>query len=536
MSNAPAITEPMTEKRFDNPLSTKFESLRRRHRTIGAHGIVMAVLFVAALVIGWLILPGTDERIAALERDGQVSRSLQMLEEQFTAGDRRERTLFQLHRLHEYYGNRDRARQVLELLAAQRPRDTFVQRQLAQHYKQTQDEPAHMRLLASQLAVRYSEPNCRELIGMLRRNARYAEEQKTIVTCRTLGYRRPDDLIRLAYLQASDGNLAETAQLLKAVDDRRWLKESRERLMLFASLIETKQEPEALRRGVRWLKGLSDHDLALDMIYKLVEANRNDLGLQLAREVGGPGDPVSLAVAEIMIDQVQYGAARAFLSGWLEQAKVMDTETATRFVTAAIDAEDPVLAMKGAERHGLKRFEQAELSALAEVMIGRGYVPEFDRIRVMLQPDQLSTNPMLWAAVELRQGRVETARSILGNVRVEGLDERRLGYLAKIVDMAGRPQSPSGMLRPRQLTRAEPATSEGTAQQPSLPRPRIIGPAQERVRQRVQRRTELRQTKQPIPRKRTEPQATTPRPAGPAAGNPSPGVISPIPFPFPQSQ
>ncbi len=514
---------------FDQSLDVKLGRFRKRRYRFGTHGIVMAVLFVAALVVGWLILPGDDERIAALERDGQVSRALQMLEVKFDGGDRRQRTLFQLHRLHEYYGNRDRARQLLELLAIQRPRDTYVQRQLAQNYKQTQDEPAQMRLLAAQLAARYSEPNCRELIGLLRRNARFAEEQTTIATCRTLGYRRPDDLIRLAYLQASDGKLAETAQILKAVDDRRWLKESRERLMLFASLIETKQEPEALRRGVRWLKGLADHDLALDMIYKFVEASRSDLGLQLAREVGTPGDPVSLAVAEIMIDQVQYSAARAFLNGWLEQAKVMDTETATRFVAAGIDAEDPILALRGAERHGLQRFDQVELAALAEVMIGRGYIPEFDRIRILLETEQLNKNPMLMAAVELRQGRIETARSILSNVRVEGLDERRLGYLARIVDMAGRPQSLVPILRPRQFARTEPSAPEGTIQQPSPPRPQIIGPAQARVRQRVQRRAELRQTKQQ--RRRAEPSGTSP-----PAPSPAPSLIQPIPFPFPQSQ
>ena len=512
---------------FNPSLGAKLAQFRKRRHRLGTHGIVMVVLFVAALVVGWLILPGDDERIAALERDGQVSRALQMLEAKFDSGDRRQRTLFQLHRLHEYYGNRERARQLLELLAVQRPRDTFVQRQLAQNYKQTQDEPAQMRLLATQLAARYSEPSCRELIGLLRRNARYAEEQATIATCRSLGYRRPDDLVRLAYLQASDGNLAETAQILRAVDDRRWLKESRDRLMLFASLIEAKQEPEALRRGVRWLKGLSDHDLALDMIYKLVEASRSDLGMQLAREVGTPGDPVSLAVAEIMVDQVQYSAARAFLNGWLEQAKVIDTETATRFVAAGIDAEDPILAMRGAERHGLQRFDQVELAALAEVMIGRGYIPEFDRIRILLEPDQLNRNPMLLAAVELRQGRIETARSILSNVRVESLDERRLGYLARIVDMAGRPQSLVPILRPRQVARAEPSAPDGTFQQPSPPRPQIIGPAQARVRQRVQRRAELGQTKQQ--RRRVEP--TAPGPPVPA-----PVTIQPIPFPFPQSQ
>ena len=489
-------------------------------RDFGPHSVVMALLFGAALVVGWIVLPGDDERIAAFERDGQISRSLHMLEQRFEAGDRRQRTLVQLHRLHEYYGDRERARQVLELLAAERPRDTFVQRQLAQLYKQTHDEPAYMRLLATQLAARYSEPTCRELIGLLRRNGRFVEEQTTIAACRGLGYRRPEDLVRLAYMQASDGNLAETAQILRAVDDRRWLKDSRERLMLFASLIETKQEPEALRRSVRWLKGLADHDLALDMIYKFIEANRNDLGLQLAREVGTPGDPVSLSVAEMMIDQVQYGAARAYLNGWLEQVKVLDTETATRFVAAGIDAEDPLLALRGAERHGLQRFEQPDLVTLAETLIGRGHAAEFDRVHPFLELEQLKANPMIWAATELRQGHIETARTILSSLRIDDLDERRLGYLARIVDMAGRPQNLSAMLRPRPTLAPTPATPDA-AKSPGV-RPQIVGPAQARIKQRVQRRAEAKQTKQ---RRRPEPAAQ------PAPAPFFPFNLQPVPFP-----
>jgi hypothetical protein len=501
------------------PLVSAFEETaapQGSHKT--APRIIMATLFLSAMIVGWLVLPGDDERIAAMQRDGRTALALQLLEQRFTDGDRRQRTLFQLLQLHEHYGNREKSREILELLAAQRPRDAFVQRQLGQLYKQTQDEPAYMRLLARQLSTRYSEPACRELIGLLRRNGRYDDEQATIMSCRAAGYRRAEDLVRLAYLQAADGKLTDTAALLQAVDDRRWLKESRERLMLFASLIEIKQESEALRRGVRWLKGQPDPDLALDMIYKMAEAGRNDLALQLAREIGTPGDPVSLAVAEIMIDQVQYSAARAFLSGWLEQAKVMDSETATRFVTAAIDAEDPSLALKGAERHGLERFEQKELAGLAEVLIGRSMTSEFDRVRRLIDPAVLQQNPMLWAAVELRLGRMESARAILASVRVEDLDERRLTYLARITDLAGRPQNMPAFLRPRQG--AQPA-GVSAAIPPLSARPRIVGPAQARVRQRLQTRNERRLGKQP---RRPSPVVQVPPPNTPV-------VIQPFQFP-----
>ena len=496
------------------------------------HLIVMAVLFVAAAVVAWLVLPGEDERIAALERDGQMQRARQMLEARFAGGDRRPRTLYQLQRLYEFYGDRDRARQVLELLASQRPRDAFVQRQLAFLYKQTQDEPAYIGALQAQLRLRYSEPACRELIGILRRDNRYGDEQQAILTCRGQGYRRVEDLIRLAYLQAADGNLKDAAQALSAVDDRRWLKESRERLMLFSSLVETGQQGEAVRRGVRWLKGQPDTDLALEMIYKFSEAGQNDLGIRLARDVGTAGDSVSLAVGEIMVDQTQLNAARAYLAGWLEQAKQMNGETLQRFVTAAIDAEDPLLALRGAERQGVDRLDAKSLIALAEALAGRGNMAELDRVRVHLDPDLVRADPMLAAAVEIRQGRVETARAYLSRVRIDELDERRLGFYARIAEMAGRPPASPAVLRPRTVAAVAPnASPAGEVVAATPARPGIVGPAQARAKRIVKQRADAKQTAK-AKRRVTAPadQATAPGSGGFL------GLPQTAPFKFPVQQ
>ena len=47
-----------------------------RFRPFGLHATVMAILALAAAAIGWSLLPGENERIAALERDGQCSPAL----------------------------------------------------------------------------------------------------------------------------------------------------------------------------------------------------------------------------------------------------------------------------------------------------------------------------------------------------------------------------------------------------------------------------------------------------------------------------
>lgn len=422
-----------------------FRSLSRR--AAPAYTWVLALIFIGALVVAWAVLPGEDERIEALERDGQTSRAFALLEARFNRGDRRQRTLVNLRRFYEYYGDNEKSKQILELLVQQRPRDLFLQRQLAQLFRQDQDDAGQIGALRAQLAIRYSEPVCQRLIGMLRRDSDYAGEQAALIDCRNSGYRRPEELERLAFLYAADGNMQETAQILRAVDDRRWLRGTRERLMLFDALIATKLPQDALRRGIRWYKGQADEDFALEMIAKLVAAERSDLALQMAREIGTPGDAVALAAGEILVDQVQYEAARAFLAGWLAQSTDVSNETATRFVIAAIDADDPALAMKAAEQHGLKNLRQRDLLLLAEAVMAAGQVANFDTVRNALDEASIQSDGLVAASVELRAGHPEPARAILAATVIDPNEERRVALKTELVALAGHPANTLPLLR-----------------------------------------------------------------------------------------
>ena len=424
-----------------------------RLRSPPAYTLVLSLIFIGALFVGWAVLPGEDERIEALERDGQTARALALLESRFTRGDRRQRTLVSLRRFYDYYGDNTKSLRILELLALQRPRDLYLQRQLAQLYRQMEDEPGQIRALRAQLSIRYAEPVCQRLVGLLRRGGDYAGEKAALIDCRNNGYRRPEELERLAFLYAADGDLKETAQILRAVDDRRWLRGSRERLMLFDALIANNLAQDALRRGIRWYKGQTDEDFALEMIAKLVAAERNDLALQMARDIGTPGDPVTLAAGEILVDQVQYEAARSFLTGWLAQAGGMSAETATRFVAAAVDAEAPALAMIVAERQGLDKFRSADLISLAEALMIAGEIASFDKVRAVLPAESIQANGLISAAIELREGRLDTARTILAGVTLDPLDEHRIALKSRLIAMAGRPPASSLLVR-------EPARTE----------------------------------------------------------------------------
>ena len=225
---------------------------------IEPHSIVMTVLFIGALITGYAMLPGINERIAMLERDGKNAQALGILERRFADGDRRPRTLYQLVGLYEQFGNLPRLKETLEALSEARPRDAQVRRRLAQFYATTQDNARYLAALESEVQMRYSESACRELIGLHRMWGDYAREQSAIVQCRQKGYRRAEDIVRLAELLAADGDYAQASQLLRNVDDLKRLKSDRERLRLFAMLVDADQPQEALRRAVRWAIGQID--------------------------------------------------------------------------------------------------------------------------------------------------------------------------------------------------------------------------------------------------------------------------------------
>jgi hypothetical protein len=467
--------------------------------------VAVAALALSALVLALFMLPGDQERIAVLERDGHYRQALTALESRFAKGDRRQPTLFQLFRLYERHGDIAKARAMLEMLVELRPDDHHLQRQLVEFYRITQDEDSYLRALARQLDIRYSEPACRTLIGIWRRRGEAEAEQNAIELCRTKGYRRTEDIIRLAFLSAAGGKLSSAADILRAVDDRRRLKSDEERHLLFAALVEAKEEREANRRAVRWLRGQRNEALALTLIDTLVEARKLETAMDLAREVGTIGDSVTLVIASLMIEQGQPAAARSYLRGWLGKAQLETEDIATRFLASALDAEDSELAYTGAARYGLPKLGQSHLAELAEALGAEGRRREFRTVNAHLTEETVRSNPLLAAAIEAERGATVPARALLSRVNVGELEEWRLALWSRLMETTGRrggtslarsglgelpiagPQSvgPPRVIRRskdrsrtiRRITRAKPPQSAPGPGGPLLTPPPLLQPA-----------------------------------------------------------
>ncbi len=409
-------------------------------RLFKPHGLAMTLLVAAALAAGWVMLPGDAERIAMLELDGKNREALRILEARHAAGDRRHRTLFQLQALYEQFGDLPKARQMLEMLAEARPRDAQVQRQLATFYKMTQDGAGYNRQLRVQIAARYSEAACRELIALERLRGEFDAEQQAIELCRERGYRRTDDMLRLASLQASSGSLASATALLRSIDDLWRLKEPPDRLQLYAILLKLDQAREAQRRGLRWLRADYDESFGLNLIEMMAETSRVAEALDMARQASRPGDLISLAVGDLLLETGQELAARTYLKGWIEGSSLRDAEMAGHFISIALDAGDPQLAFEGAMSFGLDKIGQSELVTMAEALAVTRQAAAFEIVREAIEAETLRANPLLAAAAALQYGTSATpaASMLLKQVTVGELDAWRLTLWSQLMRQTGK--------------------------------------------------------------------------------------------------
>ncbi|MBL8565931.1 MAG: hypothetical protein JNM89_09455 [Hyphomicrobiaceae bacterium] len=413
--------------------------------------LVMLVLFIGAAVAGVLLLPGDAERVAMLERDGSNERALKLLEQRFAAGDRSQRTLYQLEQLYAHFGQLPKARTMLERLAAARPGDLVLQRRLVTFYRETQDTEAYLSSLSRLLTRRYSEPVCRELVSGLRLIGHFARERDAIERCRHKGYRRIEDIVRLAELEAANGNLRQATTLLRKVDEVGHLEGDRERLTLLALLSEGGEPREIVERVLHWIAPASgghvDDRFALLALDLLGRRQAFTPAMEIARKAGKPGDAISLGVAHLLLDQDQTNAARAYLRGWLEQADHGDRALAEKAIRLALDAEDPSLAFEMATRTGLSRFHQPQLVALAEALAATGKRAEFDTVRLEIASETITAHPLLGAMIEFNRGATSSSRELLDTVSADALGRWRLALWARLMRDSGEAQAADTKLR-----------------------------------------------------------------------------------------
>jgi hypothetical protein len=177
----------------------------------------------------------------------------------------------------------------------------------------------------------------------------------------------------------------------------------------------------------------------------------------MARQAGTPGDLMSLAVGDLLLETDQQLAARTYLKGWIESSSLRDAEMAGYFIGVALDADDPDLAYEGAMSFGISKVAQGDLVALAEALAALRRTAEFDVVRGALEPETIAANPLVAAAAAMRPGGPATAttEALLRQVTVSELDAWRLTLWSQIMRDMGQAATAAAELE-RMGVAAEP--------------------------------------------------------------------------------
>lgn len=364
-------------------------------RLVRPHRIVMFCVYLSAAVAGWSLLPGDSERVAMLERDGHFREALTILENRYHGGDKSYRTISRLQSLYEDQGDVQKSGVMLAEMAGQRRRDANVQQRLAAYEKTIQNEDGYIGALKAQLAERYSDAACRDLSARLRLKGNFEEELATLQSCRQAGFRRLDDMLRLASLLAASGDAGQAVALLRSIDDVKRLKGQTERFQLIELLLDQGQPKDAVRRALRWVRAeKTETAFAVGIVDIFARSKFPDSAIEFAKAAGSPGDSVSLTVAERLLEQSQTVPAQLYLRGWLANASFEDRDTAIRFTGAALAAGDPETAFAGARRFGLELLPSTELFRLAEALDNADLIGDAAEVRdtaarVRLNPAKL---------------------------------------------------------------------------------------------------------------------------------------------------
>ena len=219
----------------------------KRHLFVG-------FMVLISLGISVLFLPRESELNLMHMKNRQFDHAKVEFEKQFQAGDRSVSVSAPLTDLYTYYGEIDKAIEVLENFLRAHPQDHRARLKLANFYRDEQRTDDYLFQLEKLTYQQPSEEGFRKL------NTLYEEKGQPEMQLQSLGNlvnRYPgkmEDYVTLAYLQANHGKLSDALQTLQSLDSRHSAPASPEKEELHISLLLDRNKPkQAKDQAVRWL-------------------------------------------------------------------------------------------------------------------------------------------------------------------------------------------------------------------------------------------------------------------------------------------
>jgi tetratricopeptide (TPR) repeat protein len=217
------------------------------------HIALIVTLTFVALAAGVAMVPGEREHWTMLWRDGQNQEALKVLEARYQAGQRDVDAVLHLYKLYMSFSDVERATQIMQHFAAERPGDPVALAMLARHYGDIQRKTDEIATLEQLFAVAPSLPAAQALLSHYRLEAQFDREERLLRTLLANQMITANDAERLGLLLAATGDLYGARDALVRFDELANPERILGRLALFDVLVQIGDKTTALTKGASWL-------------------------------------------------------------------------------------------------------------------------------------------------------------------------------------------------------------------------------------------------------------------------------------------
>lgn len=381
-------------------------------------------LAAAALGGGWLLMPGTAERLAMLARDGRFEAAMRVGERAVRAGDEDPQVLARLFDINSHEGDPARARAAIFRYLRERPDDLAMWWRAVEFLEEGDDLPGLKEALLT-IIEQTRDPAATEKLARLHRLYGEFEAERAL-----LAGARPEQLTpemgwRAAGLLAQGGEGERAAALVRRLDDAEPAGDTERRLLAFDILSAAGAAGEAGERALRWT-GMDAGERSL-LVLQLALAGADEAALRLATAPGSAAtglDPAALAwtlgtrghlaLAEALIDTAARGAT-----------PLLERRMTRLYVDLALRTGSAGHAV--ARSHALLRdgdpARRARGTLLAATLFERQGYAGIAPLRPLLSGEALAGAPLFAATLSLTERNALAARVFLERVDLAALDE-----------------------------------------------------------------------------------------------------------------
>lgn len=284
---------------------------------------VVAFIVLLSLGISLVFIPGNMELTLMRMKNREFDLARYEFAEQYAAGDRSVSVSAPLTDLHIYFGEIDRAIDVLKGFLEAHPKDYSANLTLAGLYQdaqRTNDYIAHQEKFSRQWP---SEQGIRDLYDQYEAKAQSENQLKTLERLVNLYPGKANDYVTLAYLQAGNRDFTQALATLKSLETKHPDSASLEKEELRISLYLDAGKPDQAReRATKWLDRKFD-PVAFAHFLDIFKSRKNEqLSLQLLKNHSAPVEQDAGLLRLLVELEIQAGEREQSLERMIRLFKV----------------------------------------------------------------------------------------------------------------------------------------------------------------------------------------------------------------------